>query len=424
MLLVEGDEGRYWRRAWLLVAAWLLLIAACGQPNDSPVADGDDASEATAADEATGDRSAGEDGEVATFMQLLRFVPADDDGLDLITITDYERASRAVGLELPVGAAPDSAEVQVWLEKVFVEIRNDDGSVGASAVRVGFGKAPELFEGWRTDFGFSIVEARAALDVGVAPEDVQIYLPVASSEAIDAAVRADPVWGPALEVRDGPGGPYYHWSDDGELDYDRQTDARLLGRGGLGAVRDGVFIRAVMGESFLQSLEAAEDQRSAADDPGIAGIVSILDRYGVYSLLLSNRANHPPDPVLVLGSDGLTEAEDPEARLEAVLGEGDGLEPYLRAGAGHGLDGGTHVVVLAFAHGDETAAAANVDRLRILLETGASVLTEQPWAERLAVRQVASEGTISYLVADLLDGPPRIWLDAFVRQDSLYWIVD
>jgi hypothetical protein len=377
-----------------LAVGLVLLAAACGSGGDGNGAD-------------TGGET--------NVTRLLRYVPQSGDGVHFLVATDYDRAAEATGAQRPDGA--DAEETVDWLEQLTIAVDDEDGRVGAAAAVPGFVARQEV-EQWRDEFGFSVLDTRASLSTGSPPDEVAIFAVGDSADGIDATVRADPIWGEALEERDGPGGPYYFWSDDGAMDLERGSAVRVLGIGGLMAVRDEIVVRGTLAQPFDQALDAGANGGSVLDLPAVAAVVGVLEQNDVHSFFLSDEVVEP-DP-LAISND----ATDGAGVFQAALDRGDfgpGLEPYELLGAGIAVDDDQHLVVAAFAHDDEEQATTNVERLRSMIETGTSATARRAWADWLTVRSAGAVGNVSFVVLEVGDGSPRLWIDAFLTRDSLYW---
>ncbi len=381
----------------MVVAGGLVLLAgACGSDGD-------------------GDGGSADSGGETTMTDLLRYVPQSEDALHFLVATDYDLAAGATGAQKPDGT--DAEETIDWLQRLAGAVDEGDGYVGAAAVLPGFDPAQDV-EQWRNEFGFSVLDTRASLSSGSAPGDVAVFAVGDSADGIDAVVRADPNWGDVLEERDGPGGPYYFWSDDNAPDLERRSAVRVLGIGGLMAVRDDTVVRGTLGEPFDQALEAGANGGSVLELPAVAAVLDVLVKNDVHSFFLSDEVVVPDQ--LAVSNDATDVAE----ALQAAIDRGDfgpGLEPYELLGAGVAVDDGQHLVVAAFAHGDEEQATTNVERLRSMIETGTSATTRRPWADWLTVRSAGADGNVSFVVLEVGDGSPRLWISAFLSRDSLYW---
>jgi hypothetical protein len=255
---------------------------------------------------------------------------------------------------------------------------------------------------WAAEFGFGLQDVEAAVLAGRPPGQITVFVGDFDPGAIETALRADPVWGPELEVVEYGRGSYYRWGGDYEVNPERASAARPLGRGGCLAVRDEVVIRtygtAEM-EAALDTLEGRAD--SLADVDALRTLAAVLEDEGVYSAHLTLDV----------------------ASLPAPAGAGaDALAPYEALAIGPGVDDdGTAFEMLVLVHGDEAAAAANATRLEEKLNSTVSQRTGQPWSDILGEVEIRLDGVGVTLIARR-DGPPRALLDAlFTRDGLLLW---
>ena len=176
----------------------------------------------------------------------------------------------------------------------------------------------------------------------------------------------------------------------------RITPVRRLGRGGRLAVDPPFATWANTDRAMKASLAATSgDEKSLADDPDVEKVVGALQDADAYTMILTD---DPPAP----GAD--TGGPQPlvEPELIALGGTASEGQPGL-------------VIVLQQANAAD--AQENAERLRAIVEEGTSLVTRDPWSERLQVDDISTDGDL--VVATLAAETPNIWYAAVLTRDSL-----
>lgn len=342
--------------------------------------------------------SGGDDGPGdAAVFDVLAAIPDSADYRSFVVVTDYERAAAAAGLVVP---SPEDLEAA---DQYYVDLTTlpfEEGErLGPVAVLAGFREFREdAAAAWRQAFGFSLLDTRVGGEAGTPPNVIDVFATTVDPAAIDAAVAADERWSDRLTTVSHAGADYYDWGED--FDPERTDAVRPIGVGGQLAVVDGAVVRTTQVTAMQAALTAAGgDGGSLADRDEVREIVDALVARGVYNLLLADSAP-PSDPRI----------------------PGGVLAPYAWVGAGMALVDGHHQNVIVLRHTDAATAATNAERFEALISDGESAVNAAPWSEVLSVVSIEVEGQTMIAVLDVIEGNPRIWLDAFVRADNLYTV--
>ena len=374
----------------------------------------DGSSETTAVDDAA--EAATDSGDLGPIASMLAYIPDARENRLLLTINDYDGALAAAGTEWPA-SEDDEAVAEVFGDLSF---RLEPPILIAP---VAFGDRLFPLDEWRTEVGFSIVDAERDASTGEAPGRLSIVRTRRPAPEIESAVRSDPTWSADLnEVGDGDGA-YFAWGDDPlalEIDRDRASAARPLGRGGAMAVLDdGTVIRSPDPEVVEASLAATNDEiRSLLDDGSYASVARALDAADVYSAHLTSE-NITVDPLYLLGPfDGPPpSAEEVQARLDEITT----VPPYLALGIGNKVDldvAPQGVLVLVFAAVSPEAAEQTVAAVEEIVASGNSIAVQAPWSELLSVTSTSVDGSVA--VIELRTDNPRIGINSFQQRDTLF----
>lgn len=389
------------RRGLVTLLLIVLVLAACGGGSDG-----------------AGDGGAGSGG----WLSLLAAVPDTPGNRLQVIANDYAAARDLLGITAPPGDASEDVLVDYTMTiSMGRRVAGDDGGVARYdpmldlAAQAAFGaRALTAPLEWRAEFGFTIAQLDQDLNAGTPPEEVLLFRGDLDPAVIEAALRADPVWGPEIEVVAHGEDSYFRWRGDFETILERASAARPLGRGGCLAVSDGMVIRTYGSEVMESALDALDGSvPSLADLPQAADLAAALEAAGVYSAFFAfdvSPFNQIDNPLDVVSGE-----VDPSA--------GEWLRPYLALATGAGLDDSSQpTAVFALAHADAETAEANGAWMERMLTEGVSLQAGgRPWSDLITGHEVSVTGTT--LVAILwTEGPPRLWRQVpFVRDSLLLW---
>jgi hypothetical protein len=370
---------------------------------------------------ATAACSDGDDGGIGAIAggggiaQHLAALPAaGEDDARLVVYGDLQAAAEVAGVERPDDLRDGDAALE-YLNAITggpVEAEGGDrraSPVAASLPEMAVDMGPEL-EGFADDVGWSVLDVDRFAEHQSPPDSTLVLDGRFDAGRIDEAMgeRDDGVW----MVGD----------PDGDLSVRDQTPARRLGQPLWQSLDGDRLVVTGSAESMEAARSAGGSGRTLADDPVFRPLADALDGQDVYTAMLLGQ---PPGSaaagaIVQGGSDGSdgSDVSDARERVEEVC---DQVLAETPVGVATGLsDDGGPVVVLVLLHGSEEAAGANADAVRRIVEEGSSLLTREPWSERLSVDEVTTDGetTVARLrVVD--DSPAAIWRDMVHRQDSL-----
>lgn len=391
-------------RTWTVAAGLLLLLggAACGGGG---------------ADEAGG----------GVVLTMLAAVPDSEANRSFVIVGDHTALAEAVGREWP----PAGTGAEGHKDAV-------DSFYGAIVDRdlvppIGMGRTLPEAVTWRTELGFSALDATADVIAGVPPrelaglrssgdgaDELMVFRSSGDgvAEAIAHAVESDPVWSGDLSDEEHGGATLYSWADPLTAQADRVSGARRLGQGGALGVTDGWVVRSIdpeVARAALDTLAGADDAPSLADDDSYAALARALDEQDVYMATLSDRIPtlDPASVTAALGS-----AATPE-RVAELLDSTPTLPPYTALGIGEAVaDDGNPVKVLAFATGSRDQAAETIERFTVIVNEGTAFGMGRSWAELITIRSSATtDDGIAEVVIEA--HKPYLAVELVTRWDTL-----
>ena len=361
-----------------------VLLAGCG--DDSGISISTTGVPTTTATTTTTATSTTDDvaDDAGWIVDLLARIPDTADSASLVTLADLAGAARAAGVAVPSpGASPDEVTAYVLalprdalLPELLQRTASDVGSL-------------------RAELGFDHAVVEAAVGAGEPPEQFLVLKGAFDAGSADAAVHSDPVWSDLLVTQEHAGVAYYAWGADLEIDVERVTPARPLGRGGRLALDDG-YLYWVPWTAGLDSLidAAAGAVPTLADGAPLRQAAEVLQRERVYAAMLT-------DVPLVAGP-GLSGA----------------LAPYLVLGLGGGRDDAGPFWVVVVIHDTAAAAEQSAAGFRSAIAEGMALGVNAPWSERVTGMEVTVEDAA--MMAVLHSAVPEgDWMHALYTRDPL-----
>lgn len=360
-------------------------------------------------------------------LTMLAAVPDTEANRSFVIVGDHTALAEAVGREWPpAGTGADGHKDAVG--SFYSAIVDSD-----LVPPVGMGRTLPEAVAWRSEFGFSALDANADVIAGAPPEELTGFrssgdgaaeLMVFRSpgdevaDAIADAVESDPVWSDDLSAEDHAGATLYTWADPLAAQVDRTSGARRLGQGGALGVTDGWVVRAIdpeVARAALDTLADADDAPSLADNDTYAALARALDEQQAYSATLSDRivTLDPASVAAALGS-----ASTPE-RVAEVLDTTPTLPPYTAFGAGEAVaDDGTPVRVLAFATSNRDQAAETIERFTVIVNEGMAWGMGRSWAETISIRSSAfTDDAVAVIIIETSNRYTAV--DLAIRWDTL-----
>lgn len=374
-------------RRLLVLLTLTIAVAACG---------GDDGGTGPAVDESAG-----------AMTRALSLVPGGDEYGDSVVVNDYATAGEALGLERPEpGETASEEEVADWFIPLTTG-REEEGVVGDLLTSQFFQNTLIEDEAWRDEVGWAPIDVDLAVEVG--PNDDQsgyfAFVGTFDPDGIeDAVTDEDNVWADELEQD----GDVYVWGDDPEeIDPERITAVRPLGRGGSMAVLDETTILWAWDPEVLEAGIAAAtgDADSLADDEELGPLAEALDDAGVVGGLFSTQ----DDEAFVQPDFG---GDVPEVDVDGPV-----LEPYEAFATGNRLDDGEPQLVIALLHEDADGAEANAEAIEDVVDDGESAVNRIPWDEQLSLDEVEVDGEVTTISFD--ESPLNFWARFVFTRDSL-----
>jgi hypothetical protein len=328
--------------------------------------------------------------------RALSLVPDNEANAALVLVNDFAAAGEALGLDQPPAGEPaDEDDVADWFIPLTVGREETVGGLNNNSF---FADSALQDEAWRDEVGWAPIDVDLAVEVPPNDEQLGYYAFIGDfdPDTIDDAVTDDDnPWADELE-RDGD---LYVWGDDpGEVDVERITPVRDLGRGGVMAVLDEHTILWGWDQDAVEAGVAAAtgDEDSLADGDELGPLAEAMDDAGAMGGLFS------------------TDAEQFEG------GDDPTLEPYESFATGVRIDDEEAEVLVTLLHEDGDAAEANADAIEDVVEDGESLVSRRPWADLFDVDEATTDGPVTTAVLSLDDsGHANIWSQLVFTRDSL-----
>ena len=316
-------------------------------------------------------------GDAGWIVGLLARIPDTEASGHEVEMVDLAFAAAAAGIEVPPVGAPADDVAGFLFGLPRDALLPDLLRQAATAV-----------DEVRAELGIDPTAIGAALVAGTPPEQFVVLRGTFDTAAVESAVSSEPVWSGLLAIAEHAGVSYYTWGDDLTVDVERVTAARPLGQGGRLALDDG-YLYWVPWTAGIEALidAGAGTVPTLADRPLLVQAAEILQREQVYSAILT-------DAPLIEG----------RAVSGLVLGVGGGRD-----------DAGAFWVVVAI-HDTAAAAEESAAAFRSVIAEG-SVVTNQPWSERVTSFEVTVEGEamVAVVHSAVAEGD---WMRAYYTRDA------
>lgn len=324
------------------------------------------------------------------FVSMLGAVPDTPETRAYVLLNDYAEAAAQGKLIRPPPQSSDT-EAAGYLADMILENR-----LGLSTFPDFWGPSVASVEAWRTELGFSILDADRDVFAGAPEHRYRIISGRIDPADVERAVRSDSNYSDLLETAEHNGSTYFTWGPQANADLSRKSAARPVGRGGQLAVLEDRIIWTLADTEMkaaldtkagtLPSLAEVEDFRLAA---------SSLELAGAYTATITNGVLAAED-VVRFASAQRPEAAADIRRLQAEAGF---LLPYTALGVGASLgDDGKPRAVIVFVNPDQDTAAENANRFTDIVTTGGSIFTGRRWSEVAAVDTVTTSGRLTIAV--------------------------
>ncbi len=400
------------RRFALPLLIGCLVLASCSGD------DGGDSNGSSENDDDSSESEALSDDDAGAMAQGLSLVPDDDASAALVIVNDYAAAGEALDLDRPEAGADDEI-ADDWF--IPLTIGRDD-TVGGLQSSDLFGNEPFEDEAWRAEVGWAPIDVDIAVDVQA--EEHQGYYAVIGDvdpdEIDDAVTDEDNIWADELAVEEQSGTEYYTWGDDSaDIDPERITVVRDLGRGGNMAVLDGALLWAWETDVIEDGIEAATGEADSLDDNDELGpLAEAMDEAGAVGAVFSDDGHTFDDAYLagVLG-DTLTDGEVPDDFDDVPA-----LEPYEALSTGVRITDDGPQMVVALLHDDEDAAEANAENLETVIEEAESTASATAWSDLVSLDSTEVDGSVLLATLDLAEPSlASLWLRMVYTRDSLLY---
>jgi hypothetical protein len=347
-------------------------------------------------------------------LEWLALVPDTESNRAYLTIQDFAYGRERLGIG-PYSGEFDAESVDAYLQAVYSD----------QVLFTWYLYHPRVIaetEAWRAEWGFTMFEVTHEVIAGEAPRYIRLLGVPGMADAIDQAVRSDPVWSEYLTATENAGVTVYDWGDY-ETHLELSTTLRPLGEAGQLAVADDVVVRTDgFGEldPVLGVLEGTYP--SLADDAQYEDVAQMLERLGAAAVFVS--ADVVEQGNLSTIAPGLLDRDE---MIAWFFEDNPLLAPYEVVGIGgvpH-LDGITAIVVLE--HDSEELAVENAERFCQEVLTGWPRMGPVPtWQEQLGVPEIAAEGTL--MIARFPSGPDGpswfVLSSNLLSGETLFWIGD
>lgn len=395
------------RTLWLaLIASSVVLLVSCGGNGDEPGgAPGVSLRRAPVA--------------AHVWLSLLQHVPDAPRTRSQVFMNDIAHIREVFQVPLP---GPDDS--QESLERYLLTVA---GGLGSNMPQPRIREGPfisglnayalQTMGNLQKYLAFDIRNVDQTVQAGVPPGRLEIVRGRFDPRATDRALISCSEC-PEATRKDYRGISFYSWGED------LQTDLRMrlgppafdeLGRGGRIAVQRDYVFRTVETPGMRALIDAATGGDSLAQVEEYRLLAQGLEELSAYAVLLSDLTQTVKDVTSGLGGS-MTAARLEE--LKQQLLKGPLLEPYQLLATGAGMDSRGQYMAVVLVHEDEAAARSNVTLLRRRVKETASLLTGQPWGERVQEVEVRYQGRV--LLAKLRgERAITLWPDFIYQHDPL-----
>jgi hypothetical protein len=342
-------------------------------------------------------------------MSLLGAIPDTPDTRVYVLLNDYAEAAAQGKLVRPSNRSSDT-EAAGYLADLILENRR-----GLSVFPDFWGPNVSRVEAWRSELGFSILDADRDVFAGAPEHRFRIVFGRIEPDEVERAVRSDSNYSDLLETAEHGSSAYFTWGPQADADLSRRSAARPVGRGGqLAVVEDRIIWTLAETE-----MEAALDTRggtlpSLAEFEDFRLAASSLEAAGAYTATLTNGVPAVEDFVRFASAQRPAAAED----IRRLQAESRFLLQYRALGVGASLGGdGRPRVIIVFVNPDQDTAVENATRFADIVSNGQSIFTGRPWSEVAAVDTVTTSGRVT--VAVLRTSRPSYFRGLIDVVDSL-----
>ncbi len=193
--------------------------------------------------------------------------------------------------------------------------------------------------------------------------------------------------------------------EDGKFDRESISPARPLGQPVRLALDDGHLLESRKTPPLEDALGGGGD--TLADNDVLRALAEAMDGEEVYSAYFNATGLHQLDPVHVL-------------EKRAIPGDQVLPQPFRGVAGGLTQEGGKPVVVFAYVHGSDSAAEANAEALRTLVETGRMLRGNAAWSKLFTVDEVRADGSTLVARLGLGDrGNPQFAYNLMTNREGL-----
>jgi hypothetical protein len=194
---------------------------------------------------------------------------------------------------------------------------------------------------------------------------------------------------------------------DGDVDVSATSPARPIGEPlWLSLVDDDRLVVARTAED-MAAVQGEGDRGTLADDKTLTALAEALDAEDVYSALLHG------------GPLAADMTALPPEQLEQVCEE-TLPAPFIGVATGITSSDDGPVLVLAYVHADDEAAAANADALESLVQEGTSLRSQEPWSHTFEVDTIEADGNVTIARLSLTaEAHPGIWRQLILARENL-----
>jgi hypothetical protein len=377
----------------LVLPALLIGVTACGDDDDGGGGGAFGGGEGAA-------------GDLETIAGSLASLP--DNGEDqTIVWGDLARAAEIAGLDRPTYPADEQAMVDYLMTVTGTRSEETDTGTPVAVMPPEAAHAESAADqtAFVDDVGWSLLQVDRFVERQSPPDSITVLDGDFDEDALTDALGepTDGVW------EAGSGEP-------GEVDVAGSTPARPLGEslwlalagdgGPLTVTRD-PGTSAEVGDALAGDADGVLD-----DDVSLAALATALDDQSAYGALLLRPG--------INGVSALGQSVSPEQAEQLC----DQLLPQPTAAVATGVtaDDDGPVILIALAHVSAEAASANADALEEMVTNGSSILSNEPWSERLELDGVETTGHDLVVVARLRPVErigTRLWYDIVMRRDNL-----
>ena len=371
---------------------------------------------------------------ISPFLDMLKLIPDTPETRNVVYISDYARIRDIYDVPLPSTNSDDEAIFNYIVALLWDATIDMPRAAGESFISgIGPRQYAEVSPIRRQNIGFGPQDVDVNISAGYPPLTFEAIKGDFDLDAIeDALSQYDESVSPDTDSYHGV--TLYIWSYqvNETFQYERFAPPVFdyLGRGTTLAVQEDYIFNIDTPELVKTMIDASQGREdSLADNPDFSLMAEALSEMGAYSCFLTDQVMCVDDESLIelmafqmAGSSDMSTAELVEQIDEDVVAAAGGelLSVFRTFATGIGEDDKGPFMAIVFIYDSPEQASSDVDVFRQYVESGVSLWSGNPWADRVDSLEVWADGR--GLQAKIYGDIARYtWMDIVSMRETLLW---